>query len=114
MCLQYMIDQQASFPTMFTLSPSSRTPLRLGVGNLGQYRLTFDRYSSYPLFLRPYIRLWPGSGNIWTQVCVTVDAVKNVVQVFSGSQMSIRKRLPVRVRTKELPTEADLTYLSFL
>ncbi|CAB1422049.1 unnamed protein product [Pleuronectes platessa] len=51
----------------------------------------------------PLLKLFPSgsdsvlSPDIWTRVCVTVDGVKKVGQVFSGSNMSIRKILPYQL-----------------
>ncbi|KAI3369725.1 hypothetical protein L3Q82_024565 [Scortum barcoo] len=96
-CLRYMIDQQERVPTIFTLSPSSRYPLSLGVGILNQYALSIDRYRYNTLSFSPYIRIWSDVGlDIWTRVCLTVDTTRNVAQVFSGPRMSIRKRLPTQ------------------
>ncbi|XP_060925447.1 mucin-2-like isoform X2 [Limanda limanda] len=57
------------------------------------YSLTWDGY--YSKTFKPNVQFWPGgfSPDIWTRVCVTMDSVKNVGQVFSGSNMSVRKRL---------------------
>lgn len=53
------------------------------------------------MMLKPNIRIWPNTGqNIWTSVCVTVDQAKKVAQMFSGPNMSIRKVLPSKVRTR--------------
>lgn len=98
-CLRYLTDNQQA--SIFTLSPSSGTPLRLAVNGMNKYGLTFDRYSYYRLFLEPNIWFWPNIGpDIWNRVCLTVDTVKNVAQVFSGSSISIRKMLPLQVRTE--------------
>ncbi|XP_063329005.1 uncharacterized protein LOC134627024 [Pelmatolapia mariae] len=91
-CLRYMADNlQSGFP-LFTLSPN-RSPLSLEV-NLNSYGLTFSGYYNY-VNLRPLIKFWPNIGSdFWTSVCLTVDTRKGVVQMFSGSNMSIRKVLP--------------------
>lgn len=96
-CLRYMADNlQSGFP-LFTLSPN-RSPLSLEV-NLNSYGLTFSGYYNY-VYLRPLIKFWPNIGSdFWTSVCLTVDTRKGVVQMFSGSNMSIRKVLPSQVRT---------------
>ncbi|KAF1386305.1 hypothetical protein PFLUV_G00093270 [Perca fluviatilis] len=92
-CLRYLPDYRADIYTIFTLSPSSRSPLQMGVSPSGSYRLSFYGYSN--LYLQPYKRF---SSNIfpeiWTRVCLTVDTMKNVAQVFSDWSMSIRKMLP--------------------
>ncbi|TDH14566.1 hypothetical protein EPR50_G00045120 [Perca flavescens] len=100
-CLRYLTEYQADIPKIFTLSPSGRRPLQMGVSSTGGYGLSFDRYGYYNLYLQPYIRFSPHIySEIWTRVCLTVDTMKNVAQVFSGSNMSIRKMLPTNVRTK--------------
>ncbi|XP_049894376.1 uncharacterized protein LOC126386219 [Epinephelus moara] len=92
-CLRYLADD-TSF-SLLTISPSSRNPLRLDVSNAG-YQLTFQ-YGYNSLYLRPNIRFWSNPGaDIWTRVCLTLDSMKNVAQVFSGSHMSIRKLMPVK------------------
>ncbi|XP_069025708.1 uncharacterized protein [Embiotoca jacksoni] len=94
-CLRYITDfLETSSPTIFTLSPS-KTPLSLQVSYLSSYTLTFNNYNS--LRLKPNIRMWSYPGqDIWTSVCLTVDTRKQVAQVFSGSNMSIRKLMPYR------------------
>ncbi|XP_049437170.1 uncharacterized protein LOC125891731 isoform X2 [Epinephelus fuscoguttatus] len=92
-CLRYLADD-TSF-SLLTISPSSRNPLNLDVSNAG-YQLTFQ-YGYNSLYLRPNIRFWSNPGaDIWTRVCLTLDSMKNVAQVFSGSHMSIRKLMPVK------------------
>lgn len=91
-CLRYLADDLSS--TVVTLSPSSRAPLRLGFSN-GWYTLTFDPYGYSALSFRPSFRFWSNMvPDIWTRVCVTLDSMKNVAQVFSGSNISIRKMMP--------------------
>ncbi|KAM6946936.1 uncharacterized protein PEZ65_000651 isoform 4-T4 [Lycodopsis pacificus] len=93
-CLRYLAE---SFSSLFTLSPSSRVPLQFGVGDAGSYVMTFTRYSYYSQYFRPNIKFWPNiRPDIWNRVCFTVDSMKNVAQVFSGSNISIRKRLPLQ------------------
>lgn len=93
-CLRYLSDYSNS---LFTLSPSSRNPLNLVVSNVGSYTLNLDRYRQYSLYMNPNVRFWSNVGpDIWTRVCLTMDSVKNVAQVFSGSNISIRKMLPIR------------------
>ncbi|KAM9860149.1 uncharacterized protein ACBR49_016463 [Aulostomus maculatus] len=96
-CLSYLVDLAKTPDTsIFTLSPSSRYALVLGVDYNGVYRLT-DRYSYYNTYLRPSVRFWSNMGrDIWTRVCVVMDGRKNVAQVFSGAFMSIRKILPAQ------------------
>lgn len=99
-CVRYLTDfQRVNSPSIFTLSPSSRTALKLSVSATGSYILSWDRFSYYTQYMKPNIRFWSNIGpDIWTRVCLTVDPMKNVAQVFSGSNMSIRKILPVQVR----------------
>ncbi|KAK2861664.1 hypothetical protein Q5P01_001197 [Channa striata] len=96
-CLRYITDYlETKSSSIFTLSPSSN-PLRLGVSYANTYWLSTDEYSFRKLYLDPSIRV---SSNvmheIWTRVCLTVDSRRNVAQVFSGGNMSIRKFLPNR------------------
>lgn len=102
MCLRYLADFTKS-STIFMLSPSSGIPLWLTVSNR-QYRVTFGRYGYYRyLDMRPDIWFWPDMRqDIWTRFCLTVDTVKNVAQVFSGPNISIRKILPTQVQTERL------------
>ncbi|KAE8298175.1 hypothetical protein D5F01_LYC02665 [Larimichthys crocea] len=94
-CLRYLTDYvQDSTSVIFTLSPTT-TPLRLMSRSGVSYGLSFNSYSYPNLFLQPNIRLWSNIGmDIWTRLCLTVDTAKNVAQVFSGSNMSVRKILP--------------------
>ncbi|XP_070814445.1 uncharacterized protein [Chaetodon trifascialis] len=93
-CLRFLTDFRRN-PTLFTLSPSSRAPLKLETRDQTQFLLSFDRYGYRTLNFRPNIRFWSNVGQeIWTRVCLTVDSVKKVAQVFSGPNMSIRKMLP--------------------
>ncbi|XP_040890563.1 uncharacterized protein LOC121179677 [Toxotes jaculatrix] len=93
-CLRYLSDNlDSSNPTIFTLSPSSSKPLSLRVIN-NFYQL-FDRYYYQYLNLQPSVKLWSGvAPDMWTRLCLTIDSLKNVVQLFSGSNMSVRKILP--------------------
>ncbi|GLD58139.1 uncharacterized protein AKAME5_001028200 [Lates japonicus] len=95
-CLRFLTDfVQSRNPRIFTLSPSSSNPLTLGVS--GSYWLSYDRYRYANVYLQPSIRFWSEvAPDIWTRVCITLDSFTNVVQLFSGSYMSIRKLLPVR------------------
>ncbi|XP_054906140.1 uncharacterized protein LOC129372711 [Poeciliopsis prolifica] len=88
-CLRYITDSQGG--SIFTLSPS-RQSLRLEVGGLQSYALSFNSYNT--VFLQPYLKLWPYlTPNMWTSICLTVDSVKGVVQMFKNSNMSSRKLL---------------------
>uniref|UniRef100_A0A8C9XQK7 Uncharacterized protein n=1 Tax=Sander lucioperca TaxID=283035 RepID=A0A8C9XQK7_SANLU len=96
-CLRYLPDYLADIPTIFTLSPSGRSPLQMGVSSSGLYGLSFDRYGYNYLYLKPYKRFSQNIvTEIWTRVCLTVDTMKNVAQLFSDSSMSIRKMLPTK------------------
>lgn len=98
-CLRYLTEGSA----VFTLDPSGRAPLRLEVSGPDQYRVTFDRYRYYSMDMRPHIRFWSDMRpDFWTGFCLSVDTAKNVAQVFRGPNMSIRKILPVQVRTEKL------------
>lgn len=97
-CLRYLTD--SDYNTIFTLSPSSGNRMQLVANSPGVYRLNFG-YQSYYLDLRPNIRFWSNIGlDIWTRICLTVDTVKGVAQMFNGSSISIRKMLPLKVRTE--------------
>ncbi|XP_027134642.1 cell wall protein DAN4-like [Larimichthys crocea] len=95
-CLRYLTDYiQVPGPAIFTLISSSSSPISLTSYSGLWYGLTFNYYNV--LFLQPKIRFWSNIGpDIWTRLCLTVDTVKNVAQVFSGPNISIRKILPIR------------------
>ncbi|KAM3621954.1 uncharacterized protein V6R79_018249 [Siganus canaliculatus] len=89
-CLRYVAD--SPYLQVFRLR-SSITPLTLSANSDG-YRLD-SRYES--TYLRPNLRFWSSVGReIWTRVCVTVDSVSNVAQVFRDENFSIRKRMNSR------------------
>ncbi|XP_030277429.1 uncharacterized protein LOC115584140 [Sparus aurata] len=94
-CLRYLTDfVQISNPRFFKLSPSS-TPLQVNIDRLGGCTLNFDPFSYNTMYLTPSIRFWSNIGpDIWSRVCLTLDSMKNVAQVFSGSNISIRKVIP--------------------
>uniref|UniRef100_UPI0037E7184F uncharacterized protein n=1 Tax=Semicossyphus pulcher TaxID=241346 RepID=UPI0037E7184F len=93
-CLRYLTAYQSNINTLFTLSPSTN-PLTLGVNFPNSYVL--PQYGYNYMVLKPYIKFWSNiEPEIWTRVCLTVDTRWNVVQLFSGSNMSIRKILPNR------------------
>lgn len=100
MCVRYLTDYlQTQYPTIFTLSPRSDSSLTLKGDKTGVFQLSWDRFGSNSLWFSPSIRFWPNVGaDIWNRVCVTVDTRVNEAQVFSGSNMSIRKMLPAQVR----------------
>ncbi|KAE8298777.1 hypothetical protein D5F01_LYC03282 [Larimichthys crocea] len=95
-CLRYLTDYvQISRPVIFTLRSSSSSPISLKSSSGFSYGLTFNYYPN--LEFKPNIRFWSNIGpDIWTGLCLTVDTVKNVAQVFSGPNISIRKILPIR------------------
>ncbi|KAM9364241.1 uncharacterized protein KZ484_010516 [Pholidichthys leucotaenia] len=86
-CLRFITDEQT---TIFTLSPTNYA-LSL-TSNGGSFLMYYNYYS---VSLSPNIQLWPNTlQDLWTSVCLTVDSGKNVVQLFKGPYMSIRKLLP--------------------
>lgn len=100
MCLRYLTDFiQTNTPKIFTLSPSSSRPLTVSAAR-NLYTMTFDRYGYYRLSFTPSIPFWSTVQDTWTRLCLTVDTKKNVAQVFGGSGISIRKRLPFPVRSE--------------
>ncbi|KAJ4940295.1 hypothetical protein JOQ06_026604 [Pogonophryne albipinna] len=93
-CLRYLTDAPT---TLFTLRQSGY-PLRFTVeyDDL-KYYLNMDPYGGQSLIFRPNIKFWPGiKSEAWSRVCLTVDNMKYVAQVFSGLNTSIRKLLPRR------------------
>ncbi|KAK2861662.1 hypothetical protein Q5P01_001195 [Channa striata] len=94
-CLHYMAEYlQTESPSIFTLSPST-DPLKLEVLQRDMYNLSRDLHNSSFLILQPSVRFLSDSqSDIWTRLCLTVDSRRNLVQVFSGLKMSIRKFLP--------------------
>ncbi|XP_067442470.1 adhesive plaque matrix protein-like [Thunnus thynnus] len=92
-CLRYLIDFETS-SRIFTLSPASRNPMFLGVRGSDTYSLYMPSSGYYYWYFKPNIKFQSLiEPEIWTRVCLTVDT-NSVVQVFSGSNMSIRKILP--------------------
>lgn len=99
MCLRYI--SETPDHTIFSLGPNSSSSMALSGSSLGWSKLSWD-YLGRVLMFRPSVMFWPGlRPDFWTRICVTVDGMKRVAQVFSGSNMSIRKRLPIHVRTTE-------------
>lgn len=91
-CLRYITDSTGGY--IFTLSPSRYPQLKLEFSGSG-YSLSFA-YSNQ-VYLLPSIRLWPGLRlNMWTSICLTVDTIKGVAQMFRDSDMSPRKLLMVQ------------------
>ncbi|XP_030274931.1 soluble scavenger receptor cysteine-rich domain-containing protein SSC5D-like [Sparus aurata] len=101
-CLRYLTDfVKISNPRIFTLSRAS-TSLPVNIDRFGGCTLNFNSYSYNTLYLTPSIRFWSNIGpDIWNRVCLTLDSMKNVAQVFSGSNISIRKVMTLRVRPEE-------------
>uniref|UniRef100_UPI0037E99C58 jeltraxin-like n=1 Tax=Semicossyphus pulcher TaxID=241346 RepID=UPI0037E99C58 len=90
-CLRFLLEKNSQ-PTLFTLSPST-SPLTLRVYSPGRYALIFSSRSGN-LYLQPDIGLWANiHPEIWNRVCVTVDTMNNVVQMFNNNYMSVRKML---------------------
>ncbi|XP_017287017.1 uncharacterized protein LOC108244956 isoform X3 [Kryptolebias marmoratus] len=90
-CLRYVSSSQDV--SIFTLSPST-TPMRLATNGLDSYYLSFNDYNS--VSLRTDVPWTNINLNIWTSICLTVDTVKSVVQVFNGPMMSYRKLMTYR------------------
>lgn len=100
-CLRYTIDYRQpryGVSYLFTFGPSRALKLRFEGNN--QYMLFLNGYSLYlntDLFLLPKTEQ-----TLWTKICLIIDSGKNVVQMFSGRQASIRKILPFSVRCYSL------------
>ncbi|XP_061641872.1 uncharacterized protein LOC133483960 [Phyllopteryx taeniolatus] len=93
-CLRYLFDVETSSPRIFTVSPSSPAAFTLSSDYDGSYRLTWSS-SYWSLRLKANVRMWPGiRDDLWTRLCLTVDTVPGIVQVFSGAYMSVRKMAP--------------------
>ncbi|CAL1614257.1 unnamed protein product [Knipowitschia caucasica] len=93
-CLRFMAD---SYGNLFKLA--LRSPLTLIMNGPQGYALTSDTYPYYShvilvprIPLRSFTQTQP-----WTSVCVVLDSVRNVVQLFQGGLMSIRKIPPSRI-----------------
>ncbi|XP_061689753.1 uncharacterized protein LOC133508064 [Syngnathoides biaculeatus] len=93
-CLRYLLDRETSSSSIFTLSPSNPTAITLSLDYDGSYRVSW-RSSYLSVRLKADVRMWPGiKDDLWTRLCLTVDTVRGVVQVFSGPYMSVRKMVP--------------------
>ncbi|KAE8298779.1 hypothetical protein D5F01_LYC03284 [Larimichthys crocea] len=102
-CVRYLVkdEPKAINLTTFTLSPSG-SPLKLEYSAPGRYTLHIGGrniwgfgYNYANLLFKPHIScLSYVRPDIWTRLCLTVDTVKNVAQVSSGSKISFRKILP--------------------
>ncbi|KAK5871950.1 hypothetical protein PBY51_012689 [Eleginops maclovinus] len=90
-CLRYLTDYST---TIFTLG-QSMYPLSFGVKTTDPaYFLNMDPFGQ-SLSFRPILKFLPGiKSEVWSRVCLIVDNMKHVAQVFSGSKTSIRKLLP--------------------
>ncbi|XP_034388203.1 uncharacterized protein LOC117730549 isoform X6 [Cyclopterus lumpus] len=100
-CVRYLAD---SISSVFTLSSSTGAFLKLSVEGERWYTLNLDRYGYRTMTFRPYLKFWSNMvPDIWTRVCVTVDSMKNVAQVFSGSDISIRKMIPYKYEWSGVP-----------
>nr|XP_057911579.1 C-reactive protein-like [Doryrhamphus excisus] len=96
-CLRYLLDLRWSSPFIFTLSPSGQSAMKLGVHFDGQFELRWNRPEYQSVYLTPSIRIWPDiPPDIWSRVCITMDTLKSVVQLFSGGNMSVRKMIPFK------------------
>ncbi|XP_058487639.1 uncharacterized protein LOC131460832 [Solea solea] len=116
-CLRYLSDTQSH--NIFTICPSCSNAVILSAASKTLFRLS-NRYgygygSSYSSgygsgygsgsSFEPNINFMSVSElDIWTKVCVTVDNVKSVAQLFSGSNMSIRKMLRLQSSWTGAPT----------
>uniref|UniRef100_A0A8C6TG26 Pentraxin (PTX) domain-containing protein n=1 Tax=Neogobius melanostomus TaxID=47308 RepID=A0A8C6TG26_9GOBI len=88
-CLRFLAD--SSSINLFTLALESDDALVLSFSN-PWYTLSWNRYYRYQVSLNPTVPLWsPVRTQLWTSVCVVLDSLKNVVQVFQDGSMSIRK-----------------------
>ncbi|XP_056130669.1 serum amyloid P-component-like [Lampris incognitus] len=98
MCLRYITEEQYN-QHIFTLSPySGSSRLALSVTSATEYQLTLgEGYYYSTVTFRSLRRFWSTvDPDFWTSVCVIVDSVKGVAQIFNGRYISIRKRLPVK------------------
>lgn len=100
MCLRFITDYQDTVsPSLFTLSPQT-SPLQLAASGAETYRLSSGSYAFRELYLKPNIRIRSYiDPDIWTRLCLIVDTRRDVAQVFSGPNMSIRKILSNPVRS---------------
>lgn len=89
-CLRFTADDGPI--TLFQLA--RRSPLTFTWSNPRYYLRSY--YSD--VYLSPRLNLWsPVRTQPWTSVCVVLDSFRNVVQVFQGGSMSVRKILPSRM-----------------
>lgn len=99
-CLRFMVDD--SSVTLFQLDPDYNKRLSF---SLNDQRYTLGRDSDYRyVSLKPIAPLWPSAQTqLWTSVCVVLDSHKNVVQVFQGGTMSVRKITPPVIQWSGTP-----------
>ncbi|KAK7899426.1 hypothetical protein WMY93_020279 [Mugilogobius chulae] len=91
-CLRFMADSN-SF-NLLKLAPGS--PLTLSYNNPTWFTLSWNYYSQ--VSLNPRVLLWTSiRTQPWTSVCMVLDSRKNVVQLFEGGYMSVRKIPPSRM-----------------
>nr|XP_061833677.1 C-reactive protein-like [Nerophis lumbriciformis] len=94
-CVRYLMGEQTSSSSIFQLSPSSQAVMRLTTDNQGSYRLNWEKLTYQSVRLDPRIKMWSNvQPDIWTRVCVTVDTLRGVAQLFSDSNMSVRAIIP--------------------
>ncbi|XP_061747685.1 uncharacterized protein LOC133545936 isoform X3 [Nerophis ophidion] len=95
-CVRYMaVQQRSSF--VWTLSPSSRGAMTLATNTEGSYLLRWQNLQYQSVHLDPKIKIWPDvTPDIWTRVCVTVDTLRSVAQIFRDADMSVRTILPLK------------------
>ncbi|XP_071401575.1 mucin-3A-like [Centroberyx affinis] len=94
-CLRY-VAEATDYQQIFTLSPDSSSRMTLSGSPIGGCDLSFSS-GYYSLSFRSYRTFWSNvRPDFWTRVCVTVDTMKGVAQVFSGGNISVRKKLPVQ------------------
>lgn len=86
-CLRYLADQSL---TLFKLGTD--TPLTLSGSSMSWYTLSWSYYSQYQVSMKPIVPIWISVNSVpWASVCVIIDLYKNVVQIFEGGFMSVRK-----------------------
>ncbi|XP_028302163.1 C-reactive protein-like [Gouania willdenowi] len=89
-CVRFVADFNSGDVNLFTLSPSS-TPLSVAVSSTSRFTLTFNNYNNAYFSVDKLFVSLPL--DTWSSVCLTFSSVSKVVQVFNGSQMSIRRVL---------------------
>lgn len=98
-CLRFLTDNSNSFD-IFKLAPRS---YQMSF-SFNDPWYTLNREYTSAVSLKPMIPLWSSvRPQPWTSVCVVVDNLQNVVQVFQGEFMSIVKLLPSKINWSEEP-----------